>query len=314
MTAPTYTLLADVGGTHSRCAVADAQGVREVVVFDNHRFDSLESVLRDYAGHQRTRHGDVEEVILGVAGPVNDDRVDLLNRDWSFSSADISRAVGARHTRLVNDFEALAYSLPNLSADEISRCGGIVPSPYATKVVLGPGTGLGVSSAVWTGNRWLALPGEGGHVSLAASNERDVEVCRYLRHRFGHASAERALSGAGLSNLYEFITTEAVDPAQISMRATDGEPEASEAFELFFGLLASVAGDLALTLGAAGGVYVAGGVLKKNMALLDEARFRRRFENKGRYSEYLAKIPVYWINSETPALAGLYYLRRQAQS
>lgn len=314
MIAPTYTLLADVGGTHSRCAVADENGVREVVVFDNNRFDSLESVLRDYAGHQRPRHGDVEEVILGVAGPVTDDRVSLLNRSWSFSAADISRAVGARQTRLVNDFEALAYSLPNLSAEEVSQCGGNTPSPYATKVVLGPGTGLGVSSAVWTGSRWLALPGEGGHVSLAASNERDVELCRYLRHRFGHASAERALSGAGLSNIYEFVSGQTAEPAQISRMATAGDEQSCESFELFFGLLASVAGDLALTLGAAGGVYVAGGVLKKNMALLDEERFRRRFENKGRYSGYLSKIPVYWINSEIPALAGLYYLRRLAQT
>ncbi|MFK8032029.1 MAG: glucokinase [Gammaproteobacteria bacterium] len=313
MTELTYTLLADVGGTHTRCAVANEAGVREVVVFDNKHFESLESVLRDYVARQKERHGSVDEVILGVAGPVTGDHVALLNLDWSFSASDISRAVDARQTRLVNDFEALAYSLASLPAAELSQCGGRTPSPYATKVVLGPGTGLGVSSAVWTGSRWLALPGEGGHVSLAATNEREVELCRYLRHRFGHASAERALSGAGLSNIHHFVTGDTLEPVDISKLATSRDKGASESFGLFFALLGSVASNLALTLGAAGGVYVAGGVAKKNMALLNEDRFRRRFENKGRYSNYLARIPVYWIKSETPALAGLYYLRHHAQ-
>ncbi len=308
-----YTLLADVGGTHTRCAVADDTGIKDVVVFHNNNFNSLEALLRDYVSRQVSRHGVADEVILGVAGLVTGNQVQLLNRDWSFSSASICQAVGARHTRLVNDFEALAYSLPMLGEDEIVQSGGDHPSPYATKTVLGPGTGLGVSAVVWTGARWLAMPGEGGHVTLPASNKQEEDLCRYLRERFGHASAERALCGAGLSNIYHFLSGNTLAPEDLGALADTGDQDATETFRLFFDLLASVAGNLALTLGAEGGVYVAGGVVKKSYSRLDHQRFRDIFENKGRYSSYLARIPIYWVTSDIPALAGLSYLRHHAQ-
>ncbi|MEM7082810.1 MAG: glucokinase [Pseudomonadota bacterium] len=310
----TYTLLADVGGTHTRCAVGTEKGLLAIEAFDNDRFDSLEALLHRYVARQKAQHGEVEEVILGVAGPVNGDRVDMLNRDWHFMASDISHAVGARQTRLINDFEALAYSLSMLPSDDVVQNGGNpTPSPYATKAVLGAGTGLGVSSAVWTGSRWLAVPGEGGHVTLAANTEQEEALCRYLRDKYGHASAERALSGAGLQNVYHFISKKEASPSAISELAKAGDAEALEVFALFFNLLANVGANLALTLGASGGVYVGGGIVKKNQGLLNHQAFRTRFENKGRYRHYLAKIPVYYIYSDTPALLGLYYLRQQAR-
>jgi len=309
----TYTLLADVGGTHTRCAVAIERGVDQIEVFNNADFDLLQTLLQGYVTRHASDYGAVDAVILGVAGLVKDDRVQLLNRDWGFSASDISAAVGVQYTRLVNDFEALAYSLPDLPDDQLSQCGGVLPLPHATKVVLGAGTGLGVSCAVWSGAHWLAVPGEGGHVSLAACNEREGELCRYLRKRFNHASAERALSGSGLSNIYHFISGEFIEPAKLSALAYSGDVQAREAFDLFFALLGNVASNLALTLGASGGVYIGGGVIKKNRGLVDEAKFRRRFDDKGRYKTFLQSIPVYWITGETPALTGLYHLYQNAQ-
>lgn len=307
----TPILLADVGGTHTRCAHSDGQKVGNIEVFDNHNFASIESILVDYIGRYKLTPS---QVLLGVAGLVKDGQVNLLNHNWRFSEDSVRQATGTPVARLVNDFEALAYALPFLSSDEIRKLGGQSPDERATKAVLGPGTGLGVSGLVYTKPRWVALSGEGGHVTLAATNEREEALCRYLRDCFGRASAERALSGAGLSGLFHFLTERREPAATISKMAAAGNTEAVECFELFFGLLASVAGDLALTLGATGGVYVGGGILQKNLGLLNQTEFRRCFEDKGRYRYYLESIPVFLITSQTPAFAGLRYLSTMSDS
>lgn len=311
-----HALLADVGGTHTRCAVSDGQGQIGVQVFENNDFPSLEALLVAYLSELRqtaeTPSLSLKQAILGVAGVVENEQVTLLNRDWSFSVQSICAALEIPHARLVNDFEALAYALPNLQPDEVRQCGGSKVSELAARCVLGPGTGIGVSSVVWTGQSWLALPGEGGHVSLAATNDVEYGLCQYLTKRFGRASVERALCGPGLSNIHYYLHKQERLPREIALAAHNGDVAANTTFKLFYDLLASFAGDVALTVGTTGGVYVAGGVINKNLQLIDEESFRQRFEAKGRYAWFLRKIPIYWVTASVPALTGLTYLHRSS--
>lgn len=300
-------LLADVGGTHTRCAWLINRQPEHVRIYDNNAHTSIEDIFTDYL--QET--GRVAQVaLLGIAGQISNGRMQMLHQKWSCGEDDIARVSGAGQVVLVNDFEALAYAVPFLPDSMLQPCGGGVPAERAAKAVIGPGTGLGVSGLVWSGTRWVALSGEGGHVTLAATCTEEEALCRFLRERYGRASAERAISGKGLADIYEFLGGAPLQPSDVSLAANAGEARALKALELLFGLLASTAGDLALTLGARGGVYIAGGVAQKNHHLIKDADFRRRFEAKGRYQALVRAMPVYWILDKAPALQGLAYLAR----
>jgi glucokinase len=212
---------------------------------------------------------------------------------------------------VLNDFEALALSLPYLAESELHRLGGGSPLERGTKVVLGPGTGLGVAGLAWGGNGWVALPGEGGHVSLGANDQRELALAERLRKGREHLSVERALSGPGLSDLYQAVaashgdTQEALAPNEVVARAESGEdPTAEEAVDLFIAWLGGFAGDVALVLGARGGVYLGGGIPPKLLEQLSDGTFRQAFEAKGRMGAYLEPIPVYVILAEFAALKG----------
>jgi glucokinase len=215
---------------------------------------------------------------------------------------------------VINDFSALALALPDLSAAELRPIGGGAPVPGAPKAVLGPGTGLGVAGLVPARGAWLPLAGEGGHVDFAPGDEREVEILRRLKRRWDHVSVERLLSGPGLVSLYQTLAeleaggevSEAPTPEAVVEAARAAEDGmAGAALRTFCAVLGAVAGDLALTLGALGGVYLAGGIVPRLGAAFDEAGFRRRFEAKGRFADYLARIPVYVVMAPHPALRGL---------
>jgi glucokinase len=178
--------------------------------------------------------------------------------------------------------------------------------------VLGPGTGLGVSGLIPTGPHWIPLQGEGGHVTLSVMNEREIAVLQQLHQRFSHVSAERVLSGPGLVNLYdalcgvERVVPKVLTPPEITRRAQEASCSIClEAVSMFCGLLGTLAGNLVLTLGALGGVYVGGGIVPSLGRLFTNSHFRDRFEDKGRYNDYLSRVPTYIIRSELPALLGL---------
>ena len=178
--------------------------------------------------------------------------------------------------------------------------------------MLGPGTGLGVSGLIPAGAGWTPITGEGGHVTMCAVNDREGDVMRGLRLRFNHVSAERVLSGMGLTNLYETLAAidevdvPQRDPREVSEAALAlAEPHAVEAVDMFCAMLGTVAGNLALTLGSTGGVYVAGGIAPKLGELFLKSEFRERFEAKGRFRDYLAPIPTYLVTHPTPAFLGL---------
>ena len=212
---------------------------------------------------------------------------------------------------MLNDFEALALSLPHLARAELHQIGGAAAEDHATKIVLGPGTGLGVAGLVWSGERWIAVPGEGGHTSLGAHDERELALLERLRKGRSHLSTERALSGPGLANLYQAIAAShgespaELQPNDVLVRALSGEDGiAVEALDVFITWLGRFAGDAALLFGARGGVYLGGGIAPKIALALSSGAFRAAFEQKGRMTAYLAPIPVYVIRADFATLKG----------
>lgn len=301
----TGTLLVEIGGTHSRCALCDPEGQPgRITRLDNVDYPDLESVIGAYLDETSARP---ERAALAVAAPVGDHPVTMTNLGWVVDAARLKNRFGFAGVHVVNDFEALACAVPDLEPDElvtVHRAAGDPDSPVA---VLGPGTGLGVSGLVPCGDRWYPIRGEGGHVTLAAADDREAEILRRLRQEYGHISAERALSGPGLLVLYATIAAapKAGAPDDVTRLAAAGDPEAREALELFFRFLGTVCGDLALTLGARGGVYLGGGILPVLREPFLASGFTARYLDKGRYSGYLEAIPVLLIVAETPALRGL---------
>ncbi|AXE29959.1 glucokinase [Chromobacterium phragmitis] len=304
-------LLADIGGSNARFALETAPGVIEdILTLPNDRYPTLEAALRDYLAQTGARR--VAHAAMGIANPLNGDWVQMTNCRWGFSIEATRRALGLTTLLLLNDFTALALALPRLPRGELSQIGGGEGRPDAPLALIGPGTGLGVSALVPHQGGWRALSGEGGHTSFAPANEREVGIWRYASARFGHVSHERLLSGSGLSLLHQALC--ALDgageaelaPAEVSARGLSGaDARCRETLEIFCGLLGSAAGNLALTLGARGGVYIGGGIVPRLSGFFEQSPFRRRFEDKGRMSAYLADIPVYLITSAYPALPGV---------
>jgi len=254
----------------------------------------------------------VQRAAICVAAPVTGDLVNMTNRGWSFSGEGLKAKLGLEELTVVNDFTAVAMSLPFLPPGSLARIGGGEAVPGAAIGVLGPGTGLGVSGLVPVGDKFVALASEGGHVTLPASDDREAAVISALRRRIGHVSAERLVSGMGLSNLHaallemESRSADGALPAEeITERARAGDGIARQTLDFFFAFLGTVAGNLALTLGARGGIYIAGGIAQKLQPELEASGFRPRFEAKGRYGTYLGKVPTWLVTEPVPAFRGL---------
>lgn len=303
-------LVADIGATNARFALASADGAfQRVQVLPCREFDSLERALEGWVG------GPVQGLraaALAVAGPVTGDRVSLTNHPWSFSTEALRRYLGAERLHVVNDFAAVAMAAPLLRADERRQVGGGAAERGAPIAVIGPGSGLGVSGLIPVADDWQPLSGEGGHATMAAAGERENAVLERMRRRFDHVSAERLLSGPGLINIYQALAEldgvkgEAYRSSQITdpeIRARD--PRCQETVEIFCAMLGTVAGNLALTLGARGGVYIAGGIVPRLGEGFAAAAFRARFEDKGRLRSYLEPIPAFVVIHPFPAFLGL---------
>lgn len=295
--APYPRLVGDIGGTHARFGwVQDARsGITKVDVCDDPAGPDV-AIARYLAAHALPTP---RSCAIGIAAPVVGDAVAMTNRDWKFSVTDMQRHLGLGRLLVINDYAALAHGLGSVRADEVRGVGGGTALENGPLALLGPGTGLGVSGLLVAPGGRVPVVGEGGHVSLSAGDESEDRVVALLRRRFGHVSAERALSGPGLVNLYRASCelgdrpAEPLQPAEISARARLGsDAGCRQAVELFFAFLGSVAGDLALTLGARGGVYVAGGIVAQLGDMIAGSSFRERFEAKGRYRAYLERIPT----------------------
>ena len=307
-------LLADVGGTNARFAwqAAPEAPIDHIRILPCAEHPRLQDAMRAYL--VGLGQGAPRAVGMAIANPVTGDQVRMTNHHWSFSQSDVVREFGLQSFRLLNDFTALALALPDLPAHELRQVGGGAAVPGVAMGLVGAGTGLGVSGLVPDGRGgWIPLEGEGGHVTLPATTARERVVMDGLIRRYGHASAERVCCGQGLVDTCAILceadgaaahgleTPSAVTEAALQA----GQPQALEALNVFSAMLGSVAGNLALTLGARGGVYVGGGIVPRLGAWFDGSPFRERFENKGRFTGLLAGIPVWVITSQqSPALLG----------
>jgi len=303
-------LIADIGGTNARFALTSpGSEPRNAIVL---RCD-------DHAGPAEAALAYLAQVparplraAFAVASPITGDEVDLTNHPWTFSIAEVRQRLGLERLEVVNDFVAVALSVRHLRDGQKLKIGRGEPVPSQPIAVLGPGTGLGVSALVPCSGQWRPLATEGGHVTMAATDDEESEVLAWLRRGYGHVSAERVLSGPGLVNLYLALAgvagrpPEPLTPDLVSSRGLSGECDlCRRALEMFFAMLGTVAGNLALSVGARGGVYIAGGILPRMTEAFAASAFRRRFEAKGRFDDYLAAIPTWLVTHPYPAFVGL---------
>jgi glucokinase len=309
--AGTARLLADIGGTNARFALQQAasHAFADIEVLACSEYPSIGDAVRAYLDKAAARGFAIDgmkHAAIAIANPVEGDEVSMTNHCWSFSVSALKAELGLETLLVVNDFAALAMSLPHLKAEQRERIGGGVEQPGKPIGLIGPGTGLGVSGVVPCGERWVALAGEGGHVSFAPVSRQEMKILQALWEEYGHVSAERLLSGLGLELIHRALAGQRLSAPEITGRALDGSSVACrETVETFCAVLGSVAGNVALTLGATGGMYIGGGIVPRLGRLFTGSRFRERFEGKGRLSGYLARIPTWLITEEYPALRGV---------
>jgi glucokinase len=307
----TLWLVGDIGATNARFGLMSPR--RRLL---HHRvlacadYPRIEDALALYLGERGAlpmpRMG-----ALAIASAITGDRITMTNHPWSFSVAALCAHLGFERLEVVNDFTAAALALPYLGAEDRLAIGGGSPVKDAPLGVLGAGSGLGVSGLIPAGARWIALTGEGGHATMAPANERESAVIAHLRRHFDHVSAERLLSGPGLVNIYnslaalDGVPARGYSAAEITDAATTAaDPLCHETTDVFCAMLGTMAGNLALTLGARGGVYIAGGIAPRLGHSFAISPFRERFEAKGRMRSYLAAIPTYLVTHPFPAFIG----------
>ena len=305
-------LIGDIGGTNARFAIAENGSYRELKHVEVDCYPSLHDALSDYLSTLSSGERTHLTGALAIAGPVLGDKISMTNKAWSFSIEQLKRSLNLTSLVVVNDFAANARAIPHLPQSSLLTVGPAIADAKGNIGVIGPGTGLGVSALIPRGAEWTLVAGEGGHATLAASNDEEAAIIQMLRKRWNHVSAERVLSGAGLVNLYEAlcalngIEPLMLTPADVTKHAMNKSDELSvKAFACFCEFLGGVAGDLALTVGALGGVYIAGGILLRFKDAFAASAFRQRFESKGRFAAMLEKIPTYLILEDSPALIGL---------
>lgn len=312
-------MLADIGGTNARFAWQSGPGapLQHVQVLQCHEHAGFEQAAQVWLTEHQLPSP--ERAALAVACAVQSDQVKLTNNHWTFSIQALQRHFGLRQLEVVNDFTALALALPSIPSQHLHQIGGAAQRPFEHKLpvaLLGAGTGLGVSGLLPDPHGgWIPLAGGGGHVSLPIHDEVQYRIWSALHVRDGHVSAESVLSGQGLVNLHDSLLyqstgqwpAQSLTPAQITALALgQQDPLASQVIAVFCNWLGAVAGDLALTLGATGGVFIGGGIAPRFKEALAAGGLRRSFESKGIYSFYVQPVPLWLIDApESPALQGV---------
>ncbi len=303
--------MADIGGTNARFALVDSP--------TGEHYQSKTLACADYP----TLLGAVKTYLEGVGGAqpgraaislataVSSDQLMMTNHRWTFSIEQTRQALGLTSLKVLNDYTALALALPNFKTEEYYQTGGQQRCENQVMAVLGPGTGLGVSGVTPVGRHWAPLQGEGGHVSYGPLTDREAGVITIVRRQLDHVSAESLVSGSGLVLLYQSLAeldgvpTQSISPKEVTVMAMQKTSAiADEAVSMFCAILGTVAGNLALTLGARGGVFIGGGIVPQLGDYFTKSSFRKRFESHGRFTRYLEKIPTYVIQSSYPALRG----------
>ena len=311
-----FDLVADIGGTNARFALSAANGqLHALKTLPTSRYTSLEAAVRTYLA-------DCGEVVqaaaIAIANPVSGDIIRMTNHHWAFSIADLRQRMGWSCLEVLNDFTAQALAVLEIAEAEryVIRAG--VVAENAPIAVLGPGTGLGVSGLIRDDSgHWTPLSGEGGHVSLPIRLETEYRLWQFAHERFpGHLSAERFLSGSGIALIDQALASfdgksTRRSAAEVTAAALDGERRARLVIDIFGGMLGDVAANLALTLGARGGVYLGGGILPRIRELFAVGPFVERFASKGRMSAFLQEVPVFLVLAKETGLRGAVIALRQ---
>ncbi|MGH8029686.1 MAG: glucokinase, partial [Arenimonas sp.] len=303
-------LLADIGGTYARFALEVAPGElvhkANMPCADYPDFHAAVTAYLASAPLKSIRHG-----AIAIANPVTGDRVRMTNYHWEFSIEQMRERLQFENLVVVNDFTALAMALPGLLPHQRRQVGGGEPVPDSVIGVIGSGSGLGVSGLIPADRGWIALGSEGGHASFSPRDEREVAILRYAWRRHPHVSFERLLSGPGLELIHQALGeragqgAEALPAPKITRRALDGSDLLCvETLDAFCAILATAAANLAVTQGALGGIYIGGGIVPRLGAYFDRSPFRPRFEDKGRFSEYMQRIPTFVVTAEDATLMG----------
>ncbi len=309
-------LIADIGATNARFAIANDEGIHHIDVLPCEDFPTLADAANTYLSRVKADKPDTGA--FAVAIPLSgDDQVSMTNHHWSFSINGTRDAIGLAQLDVINDFTALALGIPRLTEGDYYTVGGGAPVKGAPVGIIGPGTGLGVGAVVFDRDgHAVPITTEGGHVTMPAMTEREFRMFEWLKQtKYHHISAERVISGKGLVNIYhglcgiDGVTLPEKTPAEITDAALARTcPVCVEALDLFCHFLGVAAGNLALTYGAFGGIYIAGGIVPRLGSYFATSRFMQSFLEKGRFKDYLSPIPVRVITHPYPGLEGLKYL------
>jgi glucokinase len=304
-------LLADIGGTNARFALETVPGqVSAIVTLACADYPRFENALLAYLNGRQC--APVRHAVIAIANPVGQDTVAMTNHHWAFSIAAARAELRLDTLLVVNDFAALAMAVPLLMPGELAAIGGGQARAGAVIGLVGAGTGLGVAGLIPAEGRWIALESEGGHMTFSPSDERELAVLRHCWQRYPHVSAERLVSGPGIGLIHQALVAWRGGPAapvlpteSIVAHALAGTDDlCMETLDCFCGMLGTVAGNVAVTLCAHGGIYLGGGVIPRLGSYFAASPFRARFENKGRFSAFNAQIPTLLITAPYPALTG----------
>ncbi|MBT8068882.1 MAG: glucokinase [Xanthomonadales bacterium] len=315
-------LIGDIGGTNARFALAhaDKPGFSNELTLACADYETAEQGIEDYL--QRSVGAVPQIICIAAAGPVIDDRIILSNNSWVIDSTSLQQKFASARVSLLNDFEAIAHSIPLLGDNDTATIGLVPPELEGkdrfTLGVLGPGTGLGTGGLIGRGGGVFPVVGEGSHAGFAPETRTQLEVLKQLRHRYERVTDERLVSGPGLENIYWALNKVHGNP-EVSIQAAEifsrvlaqEDVVATEAAQIFFEVLGQIAGNLALTLGAFDGIYLAGGILKRYPDLLKASSFRAGFENKGRHRGLMERVPTLLILHPQPGLLGASYCARK---
>ena len=308
---PATRLLADIGGTNARFALAADDGsISDIDSLPCANYPRFEDAVRAYLA--RCPAGQVRHAVIAIATPVGGDMVKMTNHDWAFSIEQTRAALGLATLLVVNDFAALSMAVPELGAAEVQAIGGGHAQAGAVIGLVGAGTGLGVGGLVPADGRWLALQSEGGHVAFSPCDLREQAVLSYCWQRYAHVSAERLVSGPGIALIYEALAAQRglrsdmplATESIVARALADTDALCVETLDCFCAMLGTVAANIAVTLCARGGIYIGGGVVPRLGEFFARSPFRARFENKGRFSAFTAQIPTLLITAAYPALTG----------
>lgn len=321
-----YGLIADIGGTNARFALVPRLAIADTELgmldldFDDlvaaqtlkgtdypHIRDAIEAYLASVADeYGRPRRG-----CLAIASSTHGDYIRMTNHTWAFSLSELKQALDFDSLLFINDYHAQANAIPYLKGDELYQVGGGEAEKGLPMAVTGPGTGLGLAALAFGASGPVTLETEGGHAHFAATDAVEMKIVEFLLNEMPRVSSERLLSGMGLENIYRALcaiageSPQSITAPDISQAAVDGsDPRCREALERFCAVLGSYAGDVALTIGARGGVYIAGGIVPRFIDFFEASQFRRRFEDKARFEHYTSAIPTWVVMAREPGLLG----------